>query len=60
MFFDRISLSVCAKAQTELAKEKAVYEMFIDEHIISPLQTLVEVCFLVFSGILLDKTTSHD
>ncbi|CAK8696079.1 unnamed protein product [Clavelina lepadiformis] len=36
------ALKVCAEAQLGIAKEKAIYEMFIDEHIISPLQTLVE------------------
>ena len=39
----RATLEICARAQGELAKEKAVYEMFLDEHIIAPLQTLVDV-----------------
>ena len=39
----RIALDVCSKAQGELAKEKAMYEMFVDDHIVAPLQTLVEV-----------------
>nr|XP_009858035.1 rho GTPase-activating protein 17 isoform X1 [Ciona intestinalis] len=36
------SLRVCGEAQIGLAKEKAMYEMFVDEHVIAPLQTLVE------------------
>lgn len=38
---------MCGEVQADLAKEKTMYEMFIDDHVVLPLQTLVEVdsCF---------------
>ncbi|XP_077975752.1 rho GTPase-activating protein 17-like isoform X1 [Styela clava] len=36
------SLKVCAEAETGIAKERAVYEMFVEGHVIDPLHTLVE------------------
>nr|CAB3222840.1 rho GTPase-activating protein 17 [Phallusia mammillata] len=36
------SFRICADTQMEMAKEKAMCEMFIDDHVILPLQNLVE------------------
>lgn len=36
------SLKVCGDAQSAVAKERAIYEMFVEGHVIAPLHTLVE------------------
>lgn len=36
------SLKVCAEAERGIAKERAVYELFVEGHVIDPLHTLVE------------------
>lgn len=41
----RKALKVCGDAQSAVAKERAIYEMFVEGHVITPLHTLVEVRF---------------
>jgi len=38
-------LQICAESQMDLAKEKALYEMFVDEQVVTPFHALVEVRF---------------
>jgi len=57
IFALRSYLKTCADVQSSLAREKAEYESYLDEHIISPLQSLADVSNKKFEfGIFIGRT----